>query len=769
MSRFDSLLSTPLNAAVLAALQTAAAATAHGAETSPQKLGKISVDADAETTEFKSDTTSSPKQTAPLLDTPQSITVIPAAVIQSTGSTTLTEALRMTPGITFGAGEGGNPVGDRPFVRGYDTQSSTYIDGVRDIGSQSREIFNLEAIEVLKGPGGATAGRGAAGGSLNLSSKAPKAESFYSAALGVGTADYKRATVDSNFALNDSVAFRLNGLYHDADVAGRDAVFNKRWGVAPSLALGMDGDTRAVISYYHLQSDNLPDTGIPYDNPAFRSSAATPARVLQTGQGNAVSVDRSTFYGLTDRDFYKDNADIATVRVEHSFKSGWTLRNTTRYAQTGQDFIWTQPDDSKGNIYYGQLWRRANTRISDVETIVNQTDGFGEFKTGAITHSVAAGLEFSREQGENDAYTVAAGSGDIVIGTPAVANPAWSCGANVGAPGGYNCTSLFNPNPNDPWTGSIVRNHNPAEATTSTKAAYVFDTLTLTPQWLINVGLRFDKYSTETISAINRTVGNAAFGTRTQFSQDNDLVNYQLGVVFKPMKIGSIYASYSTSSTPANATLGQGSESQALNAATIDLDPEKNRNYEVGTKWDVLGNKLSLTAAVFRTETTNARITLQDGTIAMAGDKKIEGVELGFAGNLFEQWQIFGGYTHLSSELSNVGGSGAAFGLQDGLSFPNTPDDSFSLWSTYTVLPNMTVGAGAYYMSKVWGSELNNKFAPSYWRFDAMASYQLTKDLALQLNVQNATDATYFDKAYPTHYLSIAPGRSAVLNLTAKF
>ena len=766
MSRSDSLLSLPLNAAILAALQTAAI-TAHGAETSAQKLPKVTVGAEEEETSFKTDVTSSPKQTAPLLDTPQSITVIPAAVIQSTGSTTLTEALRMTPGITFGAGEGGNPIGDRPFIRGYDTQSSTYIDGVRDIGAQSREIFNLEAVEVLKGPGGAVAGRGAAGGSLNLASKTPKAETFYGTTLGVGTDDYKRATVDGNIAINDSVAFRLNALYHDADVAGRDEVFNERWGVAPSIAFGMDGDTRAVISFYHLQSDNLPDTGIPYDNPVYRPRAGV-TRVLNTGDGDAVGVDRSNFYGLTNRDFYKDEADIGTVRVEHSFNNNWTVRNTTRYSQTSQDFIWTQPDDSKGNIYFGQVWRRINSRITDVETIVNQTDVYGELKTGSITHSIAAGLEFSREKGENDAYTVATGSGDIVTGTPPVANPNWSCGPNIGARGGYNCTDLFNPNPHDPWNGTITRNDNPSLAETTTKAAYIFDTIQLTPQWLINAGVRFDKYSTETTSSIVRTAG-PTLGTRTHFSQDDNLFNYQLGVVFKPLPIGSVYASYSTSSTPANATLAQGSESQALNATTIDLDPERNRNYELGTKWDVLGNKLSLTAALFRAETTNARITLQDGTIAMVGEKKIEGVELGFAGNVFEQWQIFGGYTHLRSELSKAGGSGAAFGLQDGKSFPNTPDDSFSLWSTYNFLQKFTVGAGAYYMSKVWGSEVNNKFAPSYWRFDAMASYQINKQLGLQLNLQNATDKTYFDKAYPTHYLSIAPGRSATLTLNAKF
>jgi catecholate siderophore receptor len=224
--------------------------------------------------DFKADNASSTKFTAPILDTPKSITVITSEVMSQTGSATLVEALRTTPGITFGAGEGGNPTGDRPFIRGFDAQSSTYVDGMRDLGSQSREVFNLESVEVIKGSSSTFGGGGAVGGSLNLVSKAPLKEELRAGSVSVGTDNYKRVTADGNFVLSDTMAFRLNAMYHDQDVAGRDAVSNSRWGIAPSLTFGMNTPTRVNLSYYHMQSDDLPDSGIPYNNiGSWRRSA----------------------------------------------------------------------------------------------------------------------------------------------------------------------------------------------------------------------------------------------------------------------------------------------------------------------------------------------------------------------------------------------------------------------------------------------------------------------------------------------------------------
>lgn len=698
------------------------------------------------------------KMTAPLVDVPKSISVIPQELIQSTASTSLVEALRTVPGITFGAGEGGNPVGDRPFLRGYDAQASTFVDGLRDIGAQSREVFNVESIEVIKGASGAYAGRGGAGGGIYINSKTPTSSDFIAATAGLGSADYKRATVDVNHVIADGVAVRLNAMVHDAGVAGRDAVKVQRWGVAPSIAFGLDGPTRATISYYHLQSDDLPDTGIPYNNPNFNARTDGHPQILTKGDGQPVKVGRSTYYGMKNRDFRKENVDMATVRLEHDFSPNLHLRNTTRYSESSQDYLWTQPDDSQGNIYYGLVWRRHNSRVSQVESIINQTDLYGSFETGPITHNFATGIEVSRETSENDSY--------ILTYNGALSATYNRCPASAIAM--YICTDLFNPNPDDPFLGVITRAANPTNASTNTKSVYAFDTIEFSEQWQLNLGLRYDRYDAKFISARAATTPFA----RSTFKRQDDLFNYQAGLVYKPIRAASVYLSYATSSTPVGNALTQGSDPGALSSAVnANLSPEKNGSLEAGAKWDVFGGKLSLTGAVFQIKTTNVRITQADNTVTNAGKRRVRGFEIGASGSVTEKWDVFGGYTYLDAVLLKNGGAGAAAGLTDGQPFPNTPKNSVSLWTTYEVTPRLTVGGGANYMSKVYGSvnPTAPKWAPSYWRFDAMASYVINDNLTAQLNIQNLTDKTYYTQAYASHYATIAPGRSAVVTLSAKF
>lgn len=700
----------------------------------------------------------SPKQTAPLRDTPKSITVISQDLIQQTGSASLVDALRTVPGITFGAGEGGNPVGDRPFLRGYDAQSATFVDGLRDIGAQSREVFNTESIEVVKGASGSYAGRGGAGGGVYINNKAPNRTNSIGGQIAVGTADYKRATFDVNHVIAEGVAVRLNLMAHDAGVAGRDEVHQKRWGVAPSIAFGLGSPNRATVSFYHLQSDDLPDAGIPYNNPTFTARTDGRPRVLQTGNGEPIKVDRSTYYGVKDRDFRKERVDMATVRLEHDFSHDIHLRNTTRYAESAQDYIWTQPDDSKGNLYYGLIWRRPNSRVTEVSYLTNQTDFYGKFNTGSVVHNFATGLEFSREEGENDAYNV--------YYNGALAATYNTC--NAAAIAAFVCTTVNNPNPKDAFTGTISRVNNPTNARTITKALYAFDTIELNPQWQLNLGLRYDDYDARFTSARAAATPFA----RSTFNRSDKLWNYQAAVVYKPVESAALYASYATASTPSGSSIAQGSESTPLSSdVNAALSPEKNHTLEAGAKWDVFGGKLSLTGAVFEVKTDNARITQTDGTVAMAGEKRVRGFEIGASGSITDKWDVFGGYTYLDAILVKNGGSGAAAGLTDGQPFPNTPKNSASLWTTYKVLPRLTIGGGANYMAKVMGSTNPNlpKFVPSYWRFDANATFVINERLTAQLNVQNLTDEVYFSQAYPTHYATIAPGRSAVLSLNAKF
>ncbi len=722
-----------------------------GSDTVPE-LAPVQVHGEAPTS-YDVKQSASQKFTAPLVDTPKSVQIIPQELMQNQAASSLTDVLRNSPGITFGAGEGGNPLGDRPFIRGYDAQGSTYIDGLRDIGATSREVFNLEQVEVIKGSDGAYGGRGGAGGSINLISKTAKADDFTRASLGIGTDHYYRGTVDSNWLLSDKAAFRLNAMYHKADIAGRDAVDNKRWGVAPTLTLGLNSPTRVTFSFYHMQTDDTPDSGIPYAYPSSwindggKNSTKPGYQANRTHTGPA-DVDRHSFYGLTS-DYRKTKSDMATIGIEHDFNDKLTLRNTSRYTYSDQEYVWTLPDDSKGNVLNGTVWRRANNRVSSVKSLANQTELVGKFETGSLKHSFNVGIELSEERGEKNSFAI----DRFTAGTCSAAS-------------GYMCTTLHNPNPNDPWVNTLSGNADPLNEVKNkaiTRSLYAFDTIEFNEQWQAGVGVRLDDYST--------TFTDSPKNDSKTTSRDDTLVNYQLGLVYKPAPNGSVYVSYATSSTPGNALLGEGAESQSLTPSrgvgvnAADMAPEKNKTYEIGTKWDVLDNSMTFSAAIFRTETTNARIALPNNDYAMAGKKQVDGLELGVSGAITRKWNVFGGYTYLDSELKDDGPAKE----DEGNVFPNTPKHSFSLWSTYQVLPKLTVGAGAYYVAKQYGNTANTTSIPSYWRFDAMAGYKVNKNLDLQLNVFNAFNKTYYDQAYSSHYASIAPGRSAILSMNLAY
>ena len=753
------LLASAIGVAITA---TSAAHMAQAAESTESKAqgNSISLGATTVTGEqqeqksYQVEKASSQKYTAPLVDTPRSVTVIPQQVLQDTAATSLQDALRTVPGITFGAGEGGNPQGDRPFIRGFDAQGDMYLDGVRDAGGQTREIFDVESIEVSKGPNSSFGGRGSAGGSINMVSKTPKLGDFLNGGFTYGSDQTRRYTVDVNRQFLDTAAFRLNLMSHEQNVAGRDAVNYDRWGVAPSLTFGLGTENRLNVSYYHLESNDLPDSGIPY---GYSNSSKTAVHAHDKPDDGG---DSKNFYGLKDRDFRKTRVDISTISFEHDFSDAMTLKNTLRHGNTGQDYILTQPDDSQHNVnQFGTVWRRANTRVSTTETTTNQTDLFGNFQLAGFKNTYSTGVEFTREETRASSYTVSPNS-----------NP--NCTPDKVGNSGGQCTSLSNPNPNDVWTGTETRNYYGTNTVGVTKAAYVFDTIELDPKWLLNAGLRYDAFSTTANT-------NAAAG-RTKASNDSNFFNWQTGLVWKPLDNGSVYASYATSATPPGGIVGEGVEGNGLIAAgstiTSDLKPEETVNYELGTKWDVFHDRLSLTAAVFRTEKKNTRVLTDSFTYENAGESRVDGLELSASGKITDKWQVFAGYSYLKSELVDPGkkgnrnGSVNATALSDkGNEMPNTPKNSFSLWTTYEVMPKLTIGGGAFYVDEVYGDTANTVYVPSYTRYDAMASYKLTKNIDLQLNVQNLTDKTYYDKAYAAHFASQAAGRTALLTTSFHF
>ncbi len=265
------------------------------------------------------------KYTAPLRDLPQTLTVIPELVLQNTASTSLLDALRTVSGMTFGAGEGGNPVGDRPFIRGLDAQSSTFVDNLRDIGSQSRETFDIESVEVAKGPSGGYAGRGASGGSININSKMARRDRFANLSVSPGSAGLFRGTGDGKTKLTNWSYGRVTGTAQDTDVAGGDQVHLNNYGFAPAFLFSLGKLSRLFTNYYDLRASRLQDPGIPYNNPTFFARTDGRARIYQTEDGQPLLINRRAFYGVSSRDFRNGSLTSAHF-LAHQVKIVTNLR-----------------------------------------------------------------------------------------------------------------------------------------------------------------------------------------------------------------------------------------------------------------------------------------------------------------------------------------------------------------------------------------------------------------------------------------------------------
>ncbi|KFI06806.1 TonB-dependent siderophore receptor [Massilia sp. BSC265] len=756
-----------MSASAMAVLATLAMPLAHatGLEEAPElhegaSLPKVVVNAGADRAVQGPVKSSSDKFTAPLLDTPKSVTVVTSETISQTGAVSLTDALRTVPGITIGASEGGNPVGDNLFIRGYNAQTDTYIDGVRDSGSQSREIFAIEQVEVVKGPNSALGGRSSAGGGINIVTKTAKDSNFNNATVGLGTDKYARVTADLNRVVGENTAFRLNAMVHANDVAGRDIVNNERWGIAPTVTFGLNGPTRAILSYYHMESHEIPDTGIPFNNPVTSGPD-----VAKNGGGTPFTVDREAFYGLKNRDFRDTKTDVATVDLRHEFSPNLAIRNVSRWGKTGQDYVYTQPDDSKGNtVRYGTVWRRANTRDVDTRTLANSTSLTGNFATAGIKHSFNVGVEFSREDTDRGSFVFSPGTNNPRTGT-------FTC-PTAGAATLYNCTTLVNPNPYDPWVYTRTKSPTLTTVETRTRAVYGFDTIEFTPQWLLNLGARWDDFSSALFTPATATAG----VTRARVESNFD--TYQAGLVYKPKANGSVYVSWATSATPPGNDGGDGLD--ALTVQIQNLQPQKSRSIELGTKWEVLpGGRLSVSAAVFKNDMDNARVTAPDGTTQNVGRKEMKGVEFGLSGRITNAWTVFGGYTYLDGIIADNGYVNANAGTTaaprwipspfNGNAFPTTPKHSASLWTTYAVSRALTIGGGANFVDRQFANVNNTKYSPAYTRFDAMATYTLSPNVSFQLNIQNLTDKLYFDRVSSPHYAGVGPGRSATLMANLKF
>ena len=714
-----------------------AALAAETSKTDPVELGSVTVKGQQEQG-YKVDKASSPKQTAPLLDTPQTFSVIPEALFKEQGARNLTDVLSNTPGISFNAGENGFASGTNNFsLRGFDTSGSIFIDGARDNGSYTRDVFNVESVEVAKGPA-ADNGRGGAGGYVNLVTKTPTLEEFIAGGVSYGFDQYdsearKRMTLDTNQIINDSTAARLNLLLEDSGVAGREHAEKNSWGIAPSVAFGLGTDTRAIFAYEHVQMNDRPDWGVP-------GATVKGLKGLTPYDPALSSVDRDTFYGLKS-DYDDTTSDTFLARFEHDLSDGVTLSNQTRWARVDRDARYTVPfayRPAQGDVLTDtQFYDRVNTSLS------NQTNLSMQFATGSLQHNLATGLELTREESESRAYAEV---------RPQVA------------------VDPFDPD----WkrTGPTAKRgqlRERAEVTVDTVALYLYDTIKLNEQWQLTGGLRLENYDVDIRS---KTVAGAPVGP-DGYNDTEFTVAGKLGLVYKPVEYGSIYAAYGRSIQPAGSFLSGADISrvngQAMPGLIKGADPVKSDNYELGTKWDFFDERLSTAAALFYTEKRVAISGLDDGEVGTAnlkgyGRQVVKGLELSTTGKITDNWNVFAGIVFMDSERKHSAyldrvrknANSADYGSVvrtngDELAF--TPQVSGSLWTTYRLPMGLTLGAGAKHVGSSYLGRPDDAERiipngavgrlPSYTTFSAMASYEVNQNLDLRANLDNLTDERY--------------------------
>ena len=657
----------------------------------------------------------------PLRDIPQSVTVINRSVLDAQSATSLPDALRNVPGITLGAAEGGQ-IGNNINLRGFSARTDIYLDGVRDRGQYYRDTFYLESVEVLKGPSSMLFGRGSTGGVINQVSKTPELRDHNEVSATVGTSSYVRTTADLNHQLSDTSALRINLMGQDVGTS-RDVMKNQDFGVAPSLRLGIGTPTEITLSGLFEHNHDMPDYGLLAVN------------------GHPFDVRKDNFYGLTDDRTVQDVANIS-ADIKHKFSPTLTLRNHTQYSWYDTDARETAPNSvgtvnglgvftplptaSTGNFTNLPLSQLAlryvshDRKIRD-KALYNQTDLISSFDTGTIKHTLITGLELGHDTYDNQAFT----RNNLPIGP--IVDPA------------YQATPA----------NSVSTAGNLAKASADTVGVYANDTLELNKQWKLVGGLRWDRYKASITNSINsaNTAGNT---TLPSASQSVNFTSVRAGAIYQPSDTQSYYVAYGTSFDPSL-------EQLTLTTGQQNLDPEKNRSYEVGAKWDLLNGDLSLTSALFQVDKTNARSQTSAGVYDLTGNIRVNGFEATVTGRITPQWQVIGGYTYLDAKIVKA----STLDRSQGKVPANTPRNSATLWTTYTPVKAWEVGGGVTYMS--------DRFAVGdYTRWDATVAYHQPK-YDLRLNLLNLTDRRDFIATIPSDGGRAVPGAGRTLMLTGTY
>ncbi|MET0906243.1 MAG: TonB-dependent siderophore receptor [Bradyrhizobiaceae bacterium] len=670
---------------------------------------------------YKGDRLAGTKFSEKLVDTPRTVTVLTKEILEDKNATSLREVARTTAGVTLGTGEGGNAFGDRFFIRGFDARNDVFIDGVRDPAVSIRENFFTEQVEILRGPASSFAGRGTAGGAINIVTKQAGDRNFQKAETIYGTDQTKRITFDVNQVVSPTLSLRTGGLYQDAEVAGRNYVTDDRWGAFGALKWTPTDAFKVTANYVHTDLSGLPDFGVPY-NRTLRAPVTD------------INVPRETYYGFVNRDFQKARQDFGTLIAEVNITPDITLTNKTRLQRSVLDYVGTLPNNPTATTV--SLSAQSRYQVTDV--VANVTDATFKFDAGGVKNTLVTGVEVSQESIMRDNYTgLTSELNGIFTGNSAT-------------------VSIFNPPNLAPFASAPQRSNNPTNINVDTKAAYAIHTANFQDVVILNGGIRYDDYA---INGFNRTSNTGV---------TSGMFNYNVGAVLKPVPYGSLYAAFATSSNPVGAELdatGTAYGGLVVNNTTFQaLAPEENKSTEIGTKWELFDRHLLVTAALFETVKSNARETSGSDIIAGA-QYRVRGIDLGMGGKITDKWSVFAGAVFMESKVLK-----SIDATQVGAQLANIAHQSFNVLTKYRITDPWEVGGQATYVSEIFGGTLgatNGNVLPSHWRFDAFTEYRFDKHLKAKVSVNNIFDTVYYDAFYRsnTPFTFIAPGRSVWVSL----
>lgn len=649
------------------------------------------------------------------LDTPQSLTVVTDKLMTEQGNTRLEDALKNVPGITLNSGEGAAR-GDTVNLRGFSAFNDFFLDGIRDAAVYTRDSFNLQSVEVVKGPSATLFGRGSTGGAINQVSKAPFLEPVDVVTANLGTNDLYRMTADINQPISDTSAVRVNLMGESSQGADRDFVRNRRWGFAPSASFGIGTPDTLTLAYLHQQENNVPDTGIPFLD------------------GRPAPVPRDSYYGLSSNSVTTHD-DIATARYTHDFSPDLMVADTLRYAHYEFGWIADMPNFG-GNVpspttpLEDILVGRDQPASTGVQSnLTEQLDLTGHFETGFIKHTVTAGFEWARQTLDLNR-----------LNNPFNSNNNW-----------VPETPLLNPNPyeTEPVEGVSSEQDTVAHST----SFYVTDTLSLGRYFDLIAGGRYDRFSAD----YNQLT--VASGARLLLDHTDRLGSPRAALIFKPTPLQTYYVSFGTSFDPS-------AEALSLTTKTANLGPVKGKTYEVGTKDNLLDGQLLVTGAIFHTVVDNAQTNDPENPTqtVLNGDQRVNGFETSVSGYLTKHLEIFAGYTYLDGKTLSSG-----IPADVGQPLQNVAKNALNLWTEYEFTDQWEAGFGGNWLDKRYADFGGTTTVPGYVVWNAMVSYKVSKNFALQLNGLNLFNRLYYDAPYYTspaeNHVIPGAGRSALLSI----